>query len=309
MATYIKENGFELGINGLRIIDDAGNVKYKLPTSDGTNGQIIKTNGAGELSFITPASLTGNKGEKGDNGSAGTKGDKGEIGSSGTSGSKGDKGDAGTSGTSGTKGDKGDKGDTGTAGTSGAKGDTGASGTKGDKGDTGSKGDTGDASTVPGVKGDKGDTGSKGDKGEAGGFTTGSDAQVNSLGVGTAASAVTGQIRATNSITAFYSDERLKQNIKEIENALEKIEQLKGVYYTQNALAEKFGYNDYSRQVGVLAQDVQKVLPEAVTGAPFDIDREGNSISGEKYLTVYYEKIIPLLIQSIKELKKLIDSK
>lgn len=282
MPTYIKENNFELGINGLRIIDDAGNLKYKLPVSDGTNGQIIKTNGAGELAFITPASLSGNKGEKGDSGSAGAKGDKGDAGTSGTSGSKGDKGEAGVSGTS---------------------------GSKGDKGDTGSKGDTGDASTVPGVKGDKGDTGSKGDKGEAGGFTTSSDAQVNSLGVGTAASAVTGQIRATNSITAFYSDKRLKQNIKEIENALEKIEQLKGVYYTQNALAEKFGYNDYSRQVGVLAQDVQKVLPEAVTGAPFDIDRNGNSVSGEKYLTVYYEKIVPLLIQSIKELKKLIDSK
>ena len=47
-----------------------------------------------------------------------------------------------------------------------------------------------------------------------------------------------------------------------------------------------FGYNDYKRQVGVIAQEVQKVLPESVKIAPFDMDVEGNSKSGENYLTV-----------------------
>jgi len=211
-------------------------------------------------------------------------------------------------GPTGSKGDKGDKGDTGSKGDTGT---TGSAGSKGDKGDTGQKGDTG-AKGDTGSKGDKGDSGSKGDtgpQGSQGAFSTNSDGQINSLGVGTAASTVTGQIRATNSITAFYSDVRLKENIQEIENALDKIEQLRGVFYNQNVLAEKFGYNDYKRQVGVIAQDVQKILPEAVTGAPFDIDKDGNSISGENYLTVYYEKIIPLLIQCIKELKQLIDNR
>ena len=55
--------------------------------------------------------------------------------------------------------------------------------------------------------------------------------------------------------------------------------------------------------VGVYAQDVEKVQPEAVDLAPFDNDGEDNSISGENYLTVQYEKLVPLLVESIKELK------
>ena len=131
--------------------------------------------------------------------------------------------------------------------------------------------------------------------------TTGAP-QLGSLGVGTAASGTTGEIRATNTITSYYSDQRLKQDITPIENALSKIEQLVGVLYTQNALAEQFGYNDYSRQVGLLAQDVNNVQPEAVSLAPFDIDENGQSISGENYLTVRYERLIPLLVEGIKEL-------
>jgi hypothetical protein len=131
-----------------------------------------------------------------------------------------------------------------------------------------------------------------------------SDTQLTSLGVGTAASGVAGEIRATNDITAFYSDKRLKQDIQTIENALDKIDVLSGVYYTQNKLAEEYGYTNYNRQVGVLAQEVQSVLPEAVKPAPFDIAEDGSSKSGENYLTVQYEKLIPLLIQAIKELKE-----
>ena len=64
---------------------------------------------------------------------------------------------------------------------------------------------------------------------------------------------------------------------------------------------EEFGYNDYNPQVGVIAQEVQAVLPEVVSIAPFDMDINGNSKSGENYLTVKYEKLIPLLIQAINE--------
>jgi hypothetical protein len=71
-------------------------------------------------------------------------------------------------------------------------------------------------------------------------LATANSYQVGSLGVGTAASGTTGEIRATNSITSWYSDERLKENIKPIENALDKIDQLAGVLYTQNKLAEYF---------------------------------------------------------------------
>jgi len=55
--------------------------------------------------------------------------------------------------------------------------------------------------------------------------------------------------------------------------------------------------------VGVSAQTVEKVMPEVVALAPFDNNGSGVSISGEDYKTVQYEKLVPLLIEAIKELK------
>lgn len=127
--------------------------------------------------------------------------------------------------------------------------------------------------------------------------------RLTSLGVGTTATGTTGDIRATGDITAFYSDRRLKTNIQDIPNALEKISALRGVYYTANQLAHDIGYIDTARQVGVLAQDVAHVLPEAVKLAPFDAAPDNSSISGANYLTVQYPKLIPLLINGIKELQ------
>lgn len=129
---------------------------------------------------------------------------------------------------------------------------------------------------------------------------------IKSLGVGTAASGTTGEIRATGDISSNYSDERLKENIQLISSALEKVESLKGVTYTPNSIAESYGYKK-EQTVGVIAQDVQKVLPEAVRHAPFDIILfEGQEVSrsGEQYLTVQYDKLVPLLIEAIKELNK-----
>ena len=138
-----------------------------------------------------------------------------------------------------------------------------------------------------------------------------SSANILSLGVGTAPSPTGGDIRASNNITAFFSDERLKINIKPIDNALEKIQEISGVYYNTNELARTYGYTDTSEHVGVIAQQIQSVLPHAVKPAPFDtdFDKNGNifSKSGENYLTVQYEKLIPLLIQAIKEQQEQID--
>lgn len=136
--------------------------------------------------------------------------------------------------------------------------------------------------------------------------------KVFSLGVGTNATGTTGEIRATNNITAFYSDERLKENIKTIPSALSKLLSLRGVTYNSNKLAEQYGYFDKKEQVGVIAQEVEKVLPQIVVPAPFDIeqDEDGNeySKSGENYKTVQYDKLIPLLIEAIKEQQETIIS-
>ena len=137
-------------------------------------------------------------------------------------------------------------------------------------------------------------------------LATTSNPQFGSLGIGTAASGTAGEIRATNQITSYYSDERLKESIELIPNALDKVMSLRGVTYQPNSIAEALGYKKQN-EVGVLAQDVERVLPEAVKPAPFDIMLFENteiSRSGENYKTVQYEKLVPLLIEAIKELNK-----
>jgi len=113
---------------------------------------------------------------------------------------------------------------------------------------------------------------------------------------------LTGAFTATGDITAYYSDDRLKINLGEITDALEKVKSLRGFNYIENSLAKSFGFEEDANQIGVSAQEVEKVLPEALRLAPFDRNAEGTSKSGENYLTVQYEKLTPLLIEAIKEL-------
>jgi hypothetical protein len=117
--------------------------------------------------------------------------------------------------------------------------------------------------------------------------------QLASLGVGTASSGTAGEIRATNNITAYYSDDRLKTRLGKIENALDKLCTLDGFYYEANETAQALGY-DVKREVGISAQQMQAVIPEIVVPAPID----------EKYFTVRYERALPLLIEAIKELRQ-----
>jgi hypothetical protein len=126
---------------------------------------------------------------------------------------------------------------------------------------------------------------------------TANGVQFNSLGVGTTPSATTGEIRATNNITAYYSDDRLKTRLGNIENALAKVMSLNGFQYEANETAQALGY-EVKPEIGLSAQEVQAVLPEVVVPAPID----------EKYLTIHYERVIPLLVEAIKELKREIDS-
>jgi hypothetical protein len=116
---------------------------------------------------------------------------------------------------------------------------------------------------------------------------------------------VIGNIVATGNITAYYSDKRLKEFISNIENPLSIIDNLNGYFYKANKLAIENGFTD-ERNVGLSAQDVQKVLPELVKLAPFDTvkNKKGEAISksGNKYLTICYEKLAPVFVEAIKEL-------
>jgi hypothetical protein len=138
------------------------------------------------------------------------------------------------------------------------------------------------------------------------------DVANNRLGVRTATPAtslhVVGEIVATNNITSYYSDERLKTKIADISEPLEIVGKLNGFYYIPNALAQLNGITHTTQEIGLSAQDVQSVLPEIVKLAPFDLatDDEGNKISksGENYLTISYERLAPVFVEAIKELKK-----
>lgn len=101
---------------------------------------------------------------------------------------------------------------------------------------------------------------------------------------------INGAITATGDITAYYtSDERLKENITPIQNALSKVETISGNEYNWKEGFEEI-HTKKGNDIGVIAQEIQKILPQAV------IERDNG------YLGVNYEKIIPLLIESIKEL-------
>lgn len=143
-------------------------------------------------------------------------------------------------------------------------------------------------------------------------FSSTSNLQLDNLGVGTAANTVgTGEIRATGDIITSYSDERLKEDISQITDALELLEQIQGVRFKTNALAESFGYKNKDTQLGLLAQQVKNVLPEAVKPAPFDTINLNETLvsrSGENYLTVQYEKLVPVLVEAIKQLNKKIEA-
>jgi hypothetical protein len=115
---------------------------------------------------------------------------------------------------------------------------------------------------------------------------------------------ITGTLNVTGDITSQASDKRLKENIIPITSALDKVDKINGVYFNFTDKANELNKSlNKNRQVGFLAQEIQSVLPEIVKPAPFDIDSDGNSISGENYLTIHYEKVVPLLLQAIKELK------
>jgi len=121
-----------------------------------------------------------------------------------------------------------------------------------------------------------------------GAISASSTAQFSSLGVNTAPSGVAGAILATNDVVAFStSDERLKENFEEIGSAVEKVEQITGYTFNWVPMEDIHVYGDM-KDVGVKAQDVEKVLPELVS------DRENG------YKAVKYDKLTALLIECVK---------
>jgi hypothetical protein len=118
---------------------------------------------------------------------------------------------------------------------------------------------------------------------------TTSDVRHNSLGIGMAASATAGRIDASGDVVAYStSDINFKENITPIESPIEKIKMISGNTYDWKADMKEF-HGFEGNDVGVIAQEIEAVLPQLVT------TRETG------YKAVKYDKLVALLIEGIKE--------
>lgn len=137
--------------------------------------------------------------------------------------------------------------------------------------------------------------------GTANALNTSGNYQLGSLGVGTAASGVAGEIRSTGDVTAFFaSDARLKENIRPIEGALGIVLAIGGKAFDWNethlqARGGEDGLFVRKADFGVIAQDVEQVFPLAVRTRP------------DGFLAVDYAKLAALAFQAITELKHEVD--
>jgi hypothetical protein len=331
-------------INNLLPTQSAG-VKGYVLSSNGADGvlywsQLAGPQGAQGVTGAQGAQgATGSQGAQGAQGAASTvpgpQGAQGVIGIQGPQGTTGSQGPQGPSvqGPTGPQGAQGIQGPQGPQGTTGAQGAAstvpgpqGAQGLQGIQGPQGAQGITGAqgaASTVPGPQGAQGLQGAQGATGAQGAQgVTGPQGATGAQGVGTTGaqgaqgpqgpganqtlnttSAVTfagltinGAITATGDITAFSSsDITLKTKISVIESALDKLMKLQGITYNWKEGVE--GKDPELREAGVIAQQVLEALPEIV------------AIREDGTLAVRYERLIPLLIEAIKELNDKIESK
>jgi len=129
--------------------------------------------------------------------------------------------------------------------------------------------------------------------------TNGFKVTSGALGVNIDPSTTDGRIDATNDVVAYStSDKRLKENIKPIKNALDKVMNISGVSFDWKELNEedkKTIHGNTGHDVGVIAQEIEKVLPEVV-------ETRDNG-----YKAVKYEKIVSLLIEAVKQQQVQID--
>ena len=299
--------------------------------AQGTNGTVGSNGAQGASGYSGINGAQGTNGTVGSNGAQGAQGatGSGSTGAQGASGYSGLKGSTGAQGAAGTNGAQGASGYSGLKGSTGAQGATGS----GSTGAQGAQGTTGANTTVFVQSGSttgiptataNGNLWWNTDTGALNIWISSSSSWVvaipyvdpstifktsggnitGNVGVSGAVN-VTGAITATSSITANYSDIRLKDIKGNIVSALAKVLSLNGISYTANETAQRYGYSAETPEVGLIAQEVQVILPEVIKLAPFDTvtNADGSiySKSGENYITIQYERIIPLLVEAIKE--------
>lgn len=240
---------------------------------------------------VGPQGLPGVQGPQGLQGIAGIQGPKGDTGLQGPAGLPGPKGDTGATGA---VGPQGARGLTGLAGPAGPAGPAGATGPRGLTGLTGPAG-------APGPKGDIGPVGPQGFTGPAG--PAGPSGPVGPQGprgftgpagpagpTGSVSGTVYGDLTVTGNTyvndTYIRSDRRSKRNFRTMGDALDKVDKLNGQLYEVQAGGR------FVRSGGLIAQDVQDVLPDLVTA-----DKDSG------LLRLNYNGVTGLLVEAVKELR------
>jgi hypothetical protein len=271
-----------------------------------------------------PAGATGISGATGPQGQQGAQGNQGDVGATGIRGPQGNPGATGPQGPTGPQGNQGNPGPSGPSGAQGNQGNLGPQGNQGNPGPSGPSGPQGNQGN-PGPSGPSGPQGNQGNQGPGANQALNTDSTVtfrDIYAVRAAPSATTGVIYLGNGgdrylfydgssyvmpgaslnvggdVIAYYasSDKRLKENIVKITGALGKVSQLNGYHY--NYISRKD-----DKLVGVIAQELEAVLPEAVFNYSPDDQKEFED-PNNLYRAVRYDLIIPLLIESIKELSE-----
>ena len=283
--------------------------------SSGNSGSILISTGAG-VSWTTPyaAGLQGTQGAQGTQGTQGTQGVQNAQGTQGLQGNQGIQGAQGLQGSQGLQATQGVQGLQGSQGLQATQGLQGTQGTQGSQGLQSAQGLQG----VQGLQSTQGLQGAsvQGAAGSGGGGGGGSIAILddtstnNTFYVGIASTTTgnlatlnvssskltfnpsTGNLVAGGTVTA-NSDERLKTNVKTIPNALEKVLSLRGVEY------DRIDNGDH--QIGVIAQEVEQIIPEVVYPKSPSPDYETKSVA--------YANLVGLLIEAVKELNKKIEEK
>ena len=313
----------------------------------GSTGAVGGTGGTGSTGAVGGTGGTGSTGSTGAVGGTGGTGSTGAVGGTGGTGSTGSTGTTGGTGGGGGTGGTGSTGSTGAVGGTGGGGGTGGTGGVGPNGRITPSGLTnGSYGSISISDGDNGWGGINFSTHTMTLMITNStwglyrnnntwQTYFNDNGIYPAVQTTyffgysggglyaNTTFRSTGDIVAYYSDVRLKENIIKITNALDKVTSLNGITYNTNKLGSnlmgaidtvtgEFKPNDTDaniRKVGLLAHELNEVLPEAVKLAPFDTDDNGKSKSGENYLTIQYDKVVPLLVEAIKELDNKINNK
>ena len=306
-----------------------GSINNLLPAqSAGTTGYVLSSNGADQVLYW--AQLAGPQGPQGATGTQGAQGATGAQGAQGAQGSQGPQGAQGAaSSVAGPQGGQGITGPQGAQGTSvqGPQGPQGPQGIQGPQGPQGLTGPQGAASSVAGPQGATGATGATGPQGPAGltgaAGSAGAQGSQGAAGANGSAGAQGPQgpqgpganqtlntssavnfasVTASGNMTAadfiIASDVTLKNVIENIPNALDIIKGLDGIKYTWNELGQKLlGYSADKIELGVLAQQIEKDLPELIATSP----------NGD-YKMVAYSRLVAVLIEAVKELSIKVDA-